>query len=291
MVIKTDKRGFSLVELLVVMDMFMNETAQMADIFLPAASFVESTVLKDYAPQSLAMAVLTQQVIEPLGNSWPDWKFWVELGKRIGPEEYFPWKTDDELYATLLKPTSFTVEQFKEKPGGIFHHGREEQRYLAGSFHTPSGKAELYSEIMQQHGYDPLPTYHEPAESPISKPDLAKEYPLILVSGPRVGVYIHSQLRNVEVMRKRHPDPLAQIHPDTARGLGIAEGDMVMVETSRGSVDMKAQLTPDILPPVVSIPHGWGGKANANLVTSDEEMDPVSGFPAFKSMLCRVSKI
>ena len=124
-----------------------------------------------------------------------------------------------------------------------------------------------------------------------AKPDLAKEYPLILISGPRVRYYIHSQLRNVEAMRKRHPDPLIQIHPDTANNLGIGNGDKVTVETKRGSVTMKAQLTPDILPQVVCIPHGWGGEANANWLTSDKEMDPITGFPAFKSMLCRVSKL
>lgn len=284
------KQALARLELLVVIDMFLNETAQMADVFLPAASFVESSVLKDYAPSRLPLVVLSQQVIEPLGNSWPDWKFWLELGKRMGYTEYFPWNTDDELYSTLLEPTGLTVEQLKEKPGGILHHRQEERLYLVNGFHTPSGKVELYSELMEQCGYDPLPTYHEPAESPVSKPNLAKEYPLILITGPRVGVYVHSQLRNVEVMRKHHPEPLAQIHPDTAKALGIANGDMVKVETRRGSVEMKAQLTPDILPRVVSIPHGWANKANANLLTTDEEMDPISGFPAFKSMLCRVSK-
>jgi anaerobic selenocysteine-containing dehydrogenase len=287
---KKVKQALEQLELLVVMDMFMNETAEMADVFLPAASFIEATVLKDYAPVSLAMVVLTQQVVKPLGNSWADWKFWVELGRRMGYEEYFPWNNDDELYTTLLEPTSCTVESLKEKPEGIFHHGREQQRYLVERFRTPSGKVELYSDLMKQYGYDPLPTYHEPAESPISKPDMAKEYPLILISGPRVLMYTHSQLRNVEAMRKRHPEPLAQIHLDTAKGLGIAEGDMVKVETSRGSVQMKAQLTTDILPQVVSIPHGWGSWANANLVTSNHEMDPISGFAAFKSMLCRVTK-
>ena len=285
------RQALERLELLVVMDVFMNETAQIADVFLPATSFLESTVLKDYAPTSLAMTVLTQQSIEPIGNSWPDWKFWVELARRMGYAEYFPWNTDDELYASLLEPTSFSVEQLKEKAGVIFHHGKEQQRYLKDGFHTPSGKAELYSDIMAQYGYDPLPTYHEPAESPISRPDLAKEYPFILISGPRVRFYIHSQLRNVEEMRKHHPEPLVQLHPDTARNLSIADGDKVRVETKRGDVTMKAQLTPDILPQVVCIPHGWGGEANANRVTSDNELDPISGFPAFKSMLCRVSKI
>lgn len=284
------RQAFEQLELLVVMDMFMSETAQMADVFLPAASFLESTVLKDYAPTSLALTVLTQQSIEPMGNSWPDWKFWVELARRMGYGKYFPWNSDAELYASLLEPTNFSMAQFKEKPGGIFHHGKEVRRYLKDGFHTPSGKAELYSEIMTQYGYDPLPTYHEPAESPVSRPDLARDYPLILISGPKVRFYIHSQLRNIEEMRRRHPEPLVQLHPDTARGPGIADGDMVRVETIRGDVKMKAQVTRDILPQVVCIPHGWGDEANANRVTSDEEMDPISGFPAFKSMLCRVSK-
>ena len=208
----------------------------------------------------------------------------------MGYGDYFPWDTDDELYATLLEPSGITPEQLKEKPGGFLHHGREKQRYLEEGFHTPSGKVELYSGIMEEHGYDPLPTYHEPFESPISTPDLAKGYPLILISGPRVGVYTHSQLRNVDVMRKRHPEPLAQINPDTAKGLGIGEGDEVIIETKRGCAEMKARLTPDILAEIVNIPHGWGHSANANLLTSSEALDPISGFPAFKSMMCRLSK-
>lgn len=272
------------------MDLFLTETARMADVFLPAATFFESTVLRDYGPASMSLAVLTQQAIEPLGNSWPDWKFWVELGRKMGYAQHFPWNSAEELYATLLEPTGITLEQFREKPGGIFHHAKGERRHLTEGFHTPSGKAELYSDLMAQHGYEPLPTYHEPPESPVSRPDLAREYPLILMTGPRALTYIHSQLHNVAAMTKRHPQPLVQLHPDTARRLSIADGDMVKVATKRGSVEMKAQLTPDILPQVVCIPHGWGGKANANRLTADDILDPVSGFPAFKSMLCRVSK-
>jgi len=283
------RQALEKLELLVVMDIFMNETAELADVFLPAATFLESTVLKDYAPTSLAAIVMAEQSIEPVGNTWSDSKFWIELARRMGYGELFPWSTDEDLYTTLLEPTDFTVDQFKGKPI-IFHHPKEERRYLKEGFHTPSGKVELYSETIAQYGYDPLPTYHEPEESPISKPELVKEYPLILISGPRVRFYIHSQLRNVAAMRKHHPDPLVQLHPDTAENLGITDGDNVKVETARGNVKMKAQITPDILPQVVCIPHGWGGEANANRLTIDGEMDPVTGFPAFKSMLCRVIK-
>ena len=284
------KRAMANLELSVVMDMVMNDTARLADVFLPAASCVESELMRDYAPTGAPMIVLTQPVIEPRGNSWSDAKFWLALAKRMGYAEQFPWHTDEEFYAALLEPTGVTVEQLKQKPGGIFHHKKGERRYLTEGFHTPSGKAELYSDLMAQCGYDPLPTYHEPPESPVSQPRLARQYPLILISGPRVLVYIHSQLRNSPAMRKRHPEPLAQLHPETAHRLGIADGDTVSIETKRGSVEMKAQLTGDILPQVVCIPHGWSGKANANLLTSDDTLDPISGFPAFKSMLCRVRK-
>lgn len=288
---KKVERALKELELLVVMDMFLNETANLANVFLPASSFVESTMLKDYASKNFPLVVLSQKVIEPLGSSLPDWKFWVALARKMGYTLDFPWETDDELYRDLLGPSGITLEQLKEAPGGVFYDRSKERQYLEQGFHTPSGKAEIYSELMARHGYDPLPTYHEPAESPVSRPRLVKKYPFILITGPRVGVYTHSQLRNIESMRRLHPEPLAQIHPHTARKVGVADRDLIEIETKRGKAEMKVQLTPDILPGVVCLPHGWSSKANANLLTSLDELDPVSGFPAFKSMLCRITKI
>jgi len=285
------KEAFERLDLLVVMDLFMNETAQMADVFLPAATFVESSTLRDYALSGLGMLQLTQQAIRPVGNSWPDWKFWVQIGRKMGYEHHFPWSTDDELYASLLEPTGLNLKQLKEKPGTLFYGGKEQQRFLRNGFGTPTGKVELYSGIMEQHGYDPLPTPLEREEPPVLKLSLAEKHSLVLITGARIGVYAHSQFRNLEVMRRRYPEPLAQVNTGTARALGIDNGDMIEIETSKGNVQMRAWLSADIHPNVVSIPHGWAGVANANLATSDEQTDPISGFPAYKSIFCRVKRI
>ncbi len=86
------------------------------------------------------------------------------------------------------------------------------------------------------------------------------------------------------------PDPLADINPVDARARGLRSGDRVIISSSRGSIKMKANVTDTILAGVVSIPHHWAGEANANTLVDDKNLDPVSGFPPFKSLLCQVKK-
>ena len=150
----------------------------------------------------------------------------------------------------------------------------------------------LYSEAMAQHGYDPMPTFHEPVESLVSRPDLAKEYPLILITGPRTIFFTNSRYRNLPTLRKLCTAPLIEINPETARSIGIADGDMVRVNTVRGSIAIEARLTEDIHPRVVSMLHGWSSDtgANANYLTDNSAVDPVSSFPEHKSILCRIMK-
>jgi anaerobic selenocysteine-containing dehydrogenase len=142
---------------------------------------------------------------------------------------------------------------------------------------------------MKDLGYDPIPTYQEPAESPISRPDLIDKYPLILITGTRTIVYLHSQYRNVPILRRLVPEPVIEINTRTASALGIADGDLVNVESLRGAIKLKAKVTDDIHPDVVSIQHGWSD-ANGNYLTDDENRDPVSGYPNFRSILCRLTK-
>ena len=160
-------------------------------------------------------------------------------------------------------------------------------KYLEEGFHTPSKKVEMYCDTLREHGYDPLPTSGEPPESPISTPDLAKEYPLILITGVKVLPYTHSQYHNLPSMRRMVPEPYAEIHPKTATAYGVAQGDIMIVETNRGSIRLKANLTEDILPRVVAVMQGWS-EANANLLTTmdSEYCDPISGFPALRQLLC-----
>ena len=208
----------------------------------------------------------------------------------MGYAEYFPWKDTDELFEYWLKPTDISLAQLKQNPVGVYYAERECQRYLEDGFNTPSKKVEIYSPILKDYGYDPLPTYHEPAESPVSRSDLVEVYPLIFVSGLRTLPYLHSEYRNLPSLRRLVPEPLIEIHPQTASRLGIADGDLVSVESLRGDIKVKAKLSEDIHPKIVAMQHGWN-EANANILTDDEARDPVSGYPGFRSVMCRVMKV
>jgi len=288
------KKAFEKLELLVVADPFMTDTAKMADVVLPCATFVEREdvilIYISHRPTSLFAKV--RKVIEPLGNSRPDWKIWSELGKKMGYGEYFPWKSDRELIEDMLEPTNFSYDQLDQSPGGLYHTPQMFRKYQRFGFPlTPSKKVEIYSQQMKELGYNPLPTYHEPAESPVSRPDLAEKYPLILNAGARTVAYVHSRFRNVPSLRKLVPEPLVSIHPETASKLGISDGDLVKVESPRGAIEIKAKVTDEVHPEVVAIPQGWSGEANVNYLTDDEACDPVSAFPGWRALLCRVTKV
>ena len=279
-------------DLLVVMDIFMTETAKLADIFLPACTFLEREELfRMY--MGLPLASLRKKAIEPIGESWPDWKFWFELAKRTGHGEDFPWEDVKEALSYHLQGSGLTVEGLLDDPRGLFWGEKDlVKRYYfrKEGFPTPSGKVEIASEKLRELGYDPLPVYHEPAETPISQPELAKEYPFILTTGARTKFFTHSQHRNLPTLRKQYPEPFMEINTGDAAGLSINDGDMMIVESPRGRVKMKARVTDDILPKVVHVPHGWSGEANVNFLTNDSDLDPIDGYPAFRVTLCRVRK-
>ncbi len=280
-------RAFEKLDLLLVVDIFMTETAKLADIVLPGTTFLERQDIRGHGSHLVAVA---NRAVKPIGNSKEDWEIWAELGRRMGYADYFPWEDSDELLNYWLEPSGISLDQLKQNPGGVHYAEREFQKYLKNGFYTPSKKVEIYSELMEKSGYAPLPTFREPAESPVGRPDLAGKYPLILTTGPRTVAYLHSEYRNLPSLRRLVPEPLIEINPQTASSLGIADRDLVKVESLRGSIELKAKLTEDMHPRVVSIQHGWS-EANANLLTDDEARDPVSAFLSFKSLMCRVTKV
>ena len=283
-------RAFKKLDLLVVMDMFMTKTAEMADVILPATTFLETVEVRDYVNRGIPLIALSNKVIEPIGNSMEDWRIWAELGRRAGYAEYFPWQTTRQLLEYLLSSTNVSLDLLEKNPGGIFYAEHRFRKYLSAGFGTPSGKVELYSEIMDRYGYDPIPTYHEPAESPISRSELTDKYPLLLITGPTTRTYVHSRFRNLDILRNLEPEPVVEINPETAGKIGIADGDLVNVESLRGNIKLKAKVTDDIFPGVVSVQRGWS-EANSNYLTDDEKRDPVSSYLGFRSVLCRVSKV
>jgi len=275
------REAFSKLDFIAVIDLFMTETARHADLVFPAAFFLERDELG-------TMPLNLQNRAVDGGECWPDWKFWWELAKRVGYEQYFPWNNLTELMDTVMATTGVTSMELKAHPEGMAQE-MPPGGFLKNGFYTYSGKIELFSHSLESNGYDPLPVYSEPMESVRSAPELARTYPLTLTTGGRLPMFLHSQHRNIVSLRKLHPEPYLEIHPATAQNLGIREGDYVAVESPRGMLKVKALLTEGIMPQVVHLPHGWA-EADCNLLTDHKNRDPISGFPGLKSSLCQVRK-
>jgi len=180
------REALNKLDFLVVHDLFMTAAAELADIVLPATSCFESSQLCTYPyhaapPIGTQMIALRNKVVDPPGECHSDFEFVFELAKKLGCGDYFPWETAEEAFNEELKPTGITIEALKEHPEGIQKTINPQELYLKyerQGFATPTKKVELYSTIFEKFGYDPLPTFNEPGESPISRPDLAQQYPI-----------------------------------------------------------------------------------------------------------------
>ena len=285
--------AFAKLDLLVVHDLFMTETAKAAHYVLPACSHLEKWgVAYTYnVCHCLPFLMLRKKCIEPVMESWSEWKFLTEIAKRMGLTENFPWKSEEEFVAFMLGPTGLSFEYLlNESPEGSFY-AKKEYSCPEGLFRTPSGKIEVYSEALEQVGFDPLPSYLEPERGPIRGDKTFREkYPLILSVGNRNLYYTHSQQRHVRSLKKIYPEALTEIGPETAKRFGIRDGDRIVVETNRGQVKMKARVEDRLAEGVVLVPHGWGGDGNGNLLTDIHCREPIMGYPDQKSLQCLVRR-
>ncbi|MDY6972842.1 MAG: molybdopterin-dependent oxidoreductase [Thermodesulfobacteriota bacterium] len=269
-------------DFLVVMDIFMTQTAELANIVLPAATFLERDEFFDYGLFGIPYAMLRRKVVAPRGESWPDWKFWFELAQRMGYKEYFPWQDVREAIGFQLSPTLVTIEELEKNTGGMFYQTVKHRRYVEAGFRTPSQNVELYSERLKKLGHDPLPVYREEKKG--------EEFTLILSTGARIPGYFHSQFRNLPGLRKTALDPEAEIHPETAKERGIENSQNIVIESPQGAIETKAKVTSGIVPEVISIAHGWN-QSNANILTNSDARDPISGFPEMKGVSCQVRRL
>lgn len=285
------RKALSKLDLLVVKDFYMIEGAkELAHIFLPTTSFLEQQWYT-WHNEAAGMNLLTfnDKILEPLDDCWPDERFWISLGKRMGFNEYFPWEDEGDFHEDIMKQMGKTIDEAKSLgPRGFFYAPRRLLGYKENGFNTPSGKIELRSSIMEKYGHNPLPEFVEPPESPMSRPDLFKEYPLIITSGGRTKVYTHTRFRYVEKLRKLR-DPEVEINPKDAERYKIENGSWVNVSSPRGSIKVKAVVTDNILPGVAHIYHGWPN--GINTLTDDAVRDPVSGYGSYRSLLGKISMV
>ena len=287
------KEAFAKLDLLVVHDLFMTETAKAAHYVLPACSHLEKWgVAYTYnVCHCIPYLMLRKKCIQPLNESWSEWRFLTELARRMGVGDKFTWKSEEQFVAFMLEPTGLSFDYLlNEKPQGDFY---AEKKYSTpeGLFRTPSGKIEIFSDTLKKAGFDPLPSYLEPERGPIRGNSLfRKKYPLILSVGNRNLYYTHSQQRGVSALKAISPEGLTEMGPETAKRFGIEDGDMILVESNRGRVKMKAHVDERVAEGVVLVPHGWGGEANGNLLTDVNCREPIMGYPDQKSLQCAIRK-
>ncbi len=269
-----------------VADLFMTDTTKLADIVLPAATWMERDCVSAFFQVSYNTVHLQQKVAE-VGECWTDVKILQELAKRLG-FGHLMFSSDEEYCDFLLKDWGMSFQEFKKK--GVLSVPYTYRKYEKEGFKTPSGKIELYSQKLKDLGFDPLPSYREPPESPVSTPEIFKEYPLIITTGGRSPVFRHSEFRNFPKLREIVPELRMIINPQTAKGLGITDGDTVIVESPRGSMKATAHLTEGIDPRVVQVPSHWGGENNVNQLMDIENCAPLIGSANYRCQLCRVRK-
>jgi anaerobic selenocysteine-containing dehydrogenase len=288
--------AFKKLKFIAAADHFITPTTELCDVLLPVAHYLEYDAIHHaYFPH---VAQVQQAVVDP-GECWSDVRIYIELGKRLGLGDYL-WKDEQDFLDNMLKPSHITFEEFRKV--GVLKGAKQYRYYEENGFGTPSGKIEIYSDFLKENGADPLPTYHEPHESPYSDPALAEEYPLILTSR-KPAVFRHSNLRQMQSLRAIRPDPILNINPETAKKLGIEEGDWVYIENMRGKISHRAEFTASLDPRVVVGDHGWwyperGVKglyafAESSINTLTNSNPPFSlemGTPVLRGLMCRVYK-
>ncbi len=305
-------RALKALDFAVHVDMFMTPSAALADIVLPVNTPWEREGLSTnfgVGADATSFAQLRPPVIASRGESKSDLWIAFELAKRLGLSKQF-WEGDiDASYRALLAPSGLSLEALRQSPSGVRVPLETRYRKYAGNgvaapgFATPSRKVEIFSEQLQAVDEPPLPAYAEPAVGPLSRPDLADAFPLVLTSAKSLH-YCHSQHRALPSLRKREPDPVVELHPSAAAERGIADGDWIRLTTPDGTMRARAKLRDSLDRRVVSATHGWWQActalgmpgydatgpdgANLNGVIGNAATDPISGSVPHRSYLCEV---
>ena len=290
-------RALEAVEFMAVADFFMTPTAELADIVLPAATWLEMDYIGDFWKRH--GYILPRRKVVQIGECRSDHEMLNDLAHRVGQGEHW-WDTFEGGLDHILEPMGITWKDFEKMDyirGDVNY-----RKYKEKGFSTPTGKFELYSTLLEKWGYDPLPQFREPPEGPNSSPEIYKEYPYILITGRRQPGFFHTENRQLPWLRELHKDPVVEIHPETAEKEGIREGDWVIIESPRGKVRQRARLFAGMDPRIVSAEHAWWfpenkdpghgwDESNINILTSNayEDCDPAMGATHVRTLLCKIS--
>ena len=275
-------------DFIAISELFMTPTAALADIVLPASWGMEHEEL-GYWPGWYEEVRSYPKLVDAPDECWPDTKILNELAKRLGLGNDF-WDDDEDALDHWLKPSGVSYEKFKEQR--VLKPSREFRRH---EYRTKSGKIEIHSEPLEEMGYAPMPLWEELS----LVPEAPKDYPLLLTNA-KEEVYMLSGFKHVASLRLVRPDPVVELHPDTARDLGIGDGDWVYIETPEGRIRQKLSLNRAMDPRVVMAAFGWWfpeqadegygwEDSNLNMLTpSGPDYDPSTGAVTLRGIPCKV---
>jgi len=305
--------ALSRLDFLVYADLFLTPTAALADVVLPVSTAWEREGLRvGFGPTHAGErhVQLRPAVVAPRGEARSDIWIVCELARRLGLRDRFFGGDEDMGHDVMLEPSGVTVKALRERPAGIsvpiavrYRRHAEVQGDAVAGFATPSRRVEIYAGALLEIGQSPLPDYVEPAASPLSRPDLAVRYPLVLTTA-KVVQFCHSQHRSLPRLRRHSPDPQVELHPSAAKVRGIAADDWVVIETPRATMRARARLVESLAPDVVCAQFGWWqaceplalpayaavgpDAANYNALIDTAITDPLSGTVPLRSALCEV---
>jgi anaerobic selenocysteine-containing dehydrogenase len=264
----------------VVLEHFQTDTADWADIVLPATTQLEHWDL--HLAYGHHYVSLNRPSIAPIGEAKPNSEIFRLIAARMGMT-HDAMQDDDltvmrqALASQSPKLQGVTLEHLLEKGWMRLNVPTPYLPYAQGAFPTPSGKCELRSARMAELGFDPLPDYIAPYESVERDPALVKRFPLTLISSP-AHTFLNSTFANVTSLRRQAREPEVLLHPADAQRRGIVAGALVTVRNDRGAFLAKARVETAIREGVAWAPSIWWGKlagdgANANQTTSQRETD------------------
>jgi anaerobic selenocysteine-containing dehydrogenase len=312
---KNAGNAFKKAAFLVVSDRFLTPTAQLADIILPPATFLEydSIVAPPYYAEAGVQQKLIDMTIKPekglkgKNRAYSDYEIINGLARRLGLEDLFYRDTHD-FFDLVLNPSGLTFEEFKkagtlsgrrlekkyEKDRGTRDNRHNGSRGVCG-FPTPDKKIALYSRQLSDMGLAPLPVFTPPAS-------VSKKYPVMLTSG-KSGFFRHSDNRQLSRLRSAHPEPRVLIHPHTAQNFRIKDGKQVWLESEHGKIVQTAKVTENISPGVLCADFGWWFPekeadknawkvSNLNILTCDTPpFSPETGSTNFRNIPVRIKSV
>jgi anaerobic selenocysteine-containing dehydrogenase len=278
-------------DFLLVDDIFMTATTEIADVVLPALSPVERWGYKAYASFQHPFLACARPIADPPGEARS--AFWMEyeLAKRIGIAKNYPFHDDISWISYMLKPSGTTFEELEHKHLWFGKQEVQPHKYETEGFFPGGGKMRLCQEDFEKTGLSALPVYREPAGKPLH---VTEEFPL-MGTNRRPAEFVHTKFHNLKATTKLNPRAQVWIPAEDAKNRAIAEGDKVALRTCKGEIEVYAHIAEKQRPGLVAVDFGWGNSTddgpNLNTITDGEVWDRASGATPNRIFACQITKL